>query len=278
MGRPYDQGMTRAVAPRGTLTRAGTLIGCACVVAALVIIWIARTSVGYDVYVSELGAAGMSTAKWFETALLLIVTGATVIAWAARGLRSRPRLLRAWIPAVSLWISAGGFLIASQVPCRAGCPVPYGPSFDWQDFTHTTVAVLAFAAACWGMVQVAFAKGHRAIALMSLVCAIAVGVVAGAGGLFSLFRFEVGIGSRFELVATTIGLGWLAALGLSLAAKQVEHLVREPDELVDLVLVPVDPAHLGLTGDGHEPVMLLPDEQRAIGSQHVLLPPDLPEV
>jgi hypothetical protein len=248
------------------------------VAAALVIIWIARVSVGRDVYVSELGANGMSTAKWFEAALLLIVVGATVIAWAARGLRSRPPILRAWIPAISLWISAGGFLVASQVPCTMGCPVPYGPGFTWQNFTHTTVAVLAFAAACWAMIQVAFAKGHRAIALMSLVCAIAVAVVAGAGGLFSLFRFDVDLGSRFELVATTIGLGWLAALGASLIAQQGKHLVGEPDELVDLVLVPVDPAHLRLAGDGHEPVVLLPDEERAVGAEHVLLPPDLPEV
>jgi hypothetical protein len=263
---------------RSLAARAVVLLGCACVVAALVIIWVARVSVGRDVYVSELGATSMPTARWFEAALLLIVVGATVIAWAARGLRSWPPILKAWIPAISLWISAGGFLVASQVPCTTGCPVPYGPGFTWQNFTHTTVAVLAFAAACWAMVQVAFAKGHRAIAIMSLACAIAVAVVAGAGGLFSLFRFDVNLGSRFELVATTIGLGWLAALGLSLVLQKREHLVGQANELVDLVLVPVDPAHLGPARDGHEPVVLLPDQQRAVRAEHVLLPPDLPKV
>lgn len=214
-----------------------TLIGCLCIVAALVIIWVARLSLDHDVYVSELGAVGMRTAKWFEGALLLIVAGGSLIGWAARDLRSWPRVFRAWIPAVSLWVASGCFLVASQVTCTAGCPVPYGPSFTWQDFIHTTLAVLAFAAACWAMVQIAFARGHRAIATMSLVAAIVVAVVAGVGGLLSLLKFEAGFGSRLELLATTVALAWLATLGASLAAQllrvssapvpahDVEHLV-----------------------------------------------------
>ncbi len=214
-----------------------TLVGCVSVVLALAIIWVARLSLDHDVYVSELGAAGMPTAKWFEGALLLIVAGGSLIGWAARDLRSWPRLLGAWIPAVSLWVASGCFLVASQVTCTAGCPVPYGPSFTWQDFIHTTLAVLAFAAACWAMVQIAFARGHRAIATMSLVAAIVVALVAGAGGLLSLLKFQVNFGSRLELLATTVALAWLATLGASLAAQlvrvksvavpahDVEHLV-----------------------------------------------------
>jgi len=204
---------------RAAIETGSTLIGCLCILVAVVIIWTARLSLDHDVYVSELGAVGMPTARWFEAALLLIVAGGSLIAWAARSLRSRPRIFAAWIPSLSLWVASGCFLIASQVTCTAGCPVPYGPGFNWQDFTHTTVAVLAFAAACWAMVQIACAWGHRAIARVSLVAALVVAVVAGAGGLLSLLRFQANFGSRLELVATTVALSWLLLLGLSLAIR-----------------------------------------------------------
>jgi len=203
---------------------AATVLGVAAVVAALLTIWRARLSIDHDVYVSELGAPNLPTAGEFRTALLLIVVGAALIAFAARDLRSRGRLLAAWIPAVSLWAAAGGFLVASQVTCTAGCPVPYGPDFTWQDFTHTTVAVLAFAAACWGMLQVAFVRRHRGLAIMSLVSAVLVAVVAGAGGILSLLNFQVGLGSRLELVATSIGLLWIALLGAAIGLRSARAL------------------------------------------------------
>ncbi|MBK4349093.1 DUF998 domain-containing protein [Lacisediminihabitans changchengi] len=203
---------------------AATVLGILAVVAALLTIWRARLSIDHDVYVSELGAPDLPTAGDFRVALLLIVVGAALIAFAARSLRSRGRLLTAWIPAVSLWAAAGGFLVASQVTCTAGCPVPYGPDFTWQDFIHTTVAVLAFAAACWGMLQIAFVRGHRGLAIMSLVSAVLVAVVAGAGGILSLLNFQVGLGSRFELVATSIGLLWIALLGGALGARRAREL------------------------------------------------------
>jgi len=204
---------------RAAIETGSTLCGCLCVLVAVVIIWTARLSLPHDVYVSELGAVGMPTARWFEAALLLIVAGGSLIAWAARSLRSRPGIFAAWSPALSLWVASGCFLVASQVTCTAGCPVPYGPSFTWQDFTHTTVAVLAFAAACWAMVQIACARGHRALATVSLVAAIAVAVVAGSGGLLSLLRFQANFGSRLELIATTVALAWLMLLGLSLVIR-----------------------------------------------------------
>lgn len=213
---------------RATIETVATFIGCLCILFALAIIWVARISVGYDVYVSELGATGMPTAHWFEGALLLIVAGGSLIGWAARALRSRPRFFTGWIPAVSLWVASGCFLVASQVTCTAGCPVPYGPSFTWQDFIHTTLAVLAFAAACWAMVQIAFASGHRSIALMSLVAAITVAVVAGAGGLLSLLKFQANFGSRLELLATTVALLWLMLLGVSLAGRLMRLRVVLP--------------------------------------------------
>lgn len=49
-------------------SRALAWIGTACVLAALIIIWAARFTITRDLYVSELGATGMPTAKWFQAA------------------------------------------------------------------------------------------------------------------------------------------------------------------------------------------------------------------
>ena len=199
--------------------RAAAIAGCVAVAVALAIIWIARLTVSRELYVSELGAEGEPTAKWFQAALLLIVAGGSLIAWAGRSVRSSVRILSAWTPAVSLWIGCAFFLFASQVTCTTGCPLPYGDTFNLQDFLHTLAAVLAFAAACWAMLQTSFARSHRLLAAFSGTTAIAVAVVAGTGGLFSLFRFQVELGSRLEFVATTIAIFWLVIFGAVLAAR-----------------------------------------------------------
>lgn len=202
-------------------------IGIVCVLAALVIIWVARFTIPRDLYVSELGATGMPTARWFQIALVLIVVGGVAIGWVGRSIRSRPRILNLWSPSMSLFVSCGFFLIASQVTCTAGCPVPYGPRFTWPDFVHTTSAVIAFAAAVFTILQCAFAVGHRALRIFSLVAAIAVAVIAGAGGLMSLLNWNANFGSRLEFVATTIGLAWILVFGLVLALQRREQLVRQ---------------------------------------------------
>lgn len=192
------------------------------VLESLVIIWSVRlNTLPRAMYVSEFGAVGEPTAAWFEAALLLLVAGGAVIALLSRDLRSHVAVLRAWAPAVSLLAACGFFLIASQVTCTAGCPLPVGATFTWQDFTHTLAAVLAFAAACWGMLQLSFARGNRAIARLSLFSAVSVAVVAGAGGILSLARFGTDVGSWLELVATTIAILWLASLGTVIAARSL---------------------------------------------------------
>lgn len=188
-------------------------------IAALAIIWMARLSIPRELYVSELGAEGMPTARWFEAALLLIVVGGSAIAWAGRRVRAGVRGLSAWTPAISLWIGCGLFLFASQVTCTAGCPLPYGATFNLQDFLHTLAAVLAFAAACWAMLQTSFAREHKLLARLSLTTGILVAVIAGTGGLFSLFRFQQAFGSRLEFVATTLAIGWLVVFGAVLAGR-----------------------------------------------------------
>jgi hypothetical protein len=259
-------------------SRALALAGVLAVLAALVIIWAARLTVPRDLYVSELGAQGEPTAKWFQVALVLIVVGGVAIGWVGRDIRSRPRILDLWRPSLSLFVACGFFLIASQVTCTAGCPVPYGPGFTWPDFIHTTSAVIAFAAACVTILQCAFAVGHRALRRFSLVASISVAGIAGAGGLMSLFDWNANFGSRLELVATTIGLAWILVFGLVLALQRLQQVAREDDEAVDLVLVPVDPAALGVRVHGDEVLVTLPDHQRSLGTEHVLLPPDLAKV
>jgi hypothetical protein len=253
------------------LDAALALLGCAFVAAALVIIWAARLSVPRVLYVRELGAASEPTAEWFRAALLLIVAGGSLVAWAGRRIRTLAPVLRAWTPAISLWVGCAFFLVASQVTCTTRCPLPYGPTFTWQDFVHTSAAVLAFGAACWAMLQASFASGHRALRAYSLVCGIAVAVVAGTGGILSLARFGTDVGSALELVATTIALAWLGVFGVAVAsrrsaAQQLEQAVGEGDEHVDLVVVPVDPAAARLGVDGNEVGVLLPHDERAFGT------------
>jgi len=194
-------------------------VGCALVVVALAIIWGARLTIARALYVSELGAEGMPTAKWFQAALVLIVIGGSAVAWSGRRVRSSVRVLRLWTPAISLWVACAFFLFASQVTCTQGCPIPYGDTFNLQDFLHTLAAVLAFAAACWAMLQTSFAREHRLLAALSLTTAILVAVIAGTGGLFSLFRFQVVLGSQLEFIATTIAIAWLVVFGVLIAVR-----------------------------------------------------------
>ena len=225
---------TRSAAPTPTMAKVelvAALAGCVAVTVALVIIWMSRLSVPRELYVSELGAEGEPTARAFMVALLLIVVGGSAIAFAGRRVHSRVRWLAVWTPAISLWIACGFFLFASQVTCTSGCPLPYGPSFNLQDFLHTLAAVLAFALACFAMLQTSFAEGHKVLARLSLASAILVAVIAGTGGLLSLFRFQQDFGSRLEFVATTIAIAWLVVLGGVLIARLIRaRATGEPVE------------------------------------------------
>ena len=66
------------------LARPLALFGILAVLTALVIIWAARLTVPRDLYVSELGAQGEPTARWFQLALVLIVVGGVAILMASR--------------------------------------------------------------------------------------------------------------------------------------------------------------------------------------------------
>lgn len=256
------------------ITRLAALLGALVMAVALALLWSAKLRVGGNVYVSELGAPGMPTARLFETVLLLIAAGGFLIAAAGRDIRSRARVFRWWRPSLSLALASAFFLVDSQVSCTPGCPVPVGPAFTLQDFVHTSAAVLAFAFASWAIMQCAFAAGHPALARISVVAAIAVAAASTTGGMLSLLDVDTVLGSRLEWTATTIGLAWVVVFGaglalrgpLPLALHGEQQLVGEADEPVDLVVVPVHPAALGLGADGHEVVVLLPDDQGALGT------------
>jgi Protein of unknown function (DUF998) len=203
---------------RDALDIVASLTGAILIATALVLIWVSRVQFGgADVYVSELGATGASTARQFEVALLLVVAGGALVAFAGKDVRSRLRVLAVWTPAVSIWIACGFFLAASQVTCEAGCPLPTLSPFDWQDLTHITCAVVAFAAACLAMLQTAFAVDHRRLARFSLTIAIAVAVISGLGGILSLARFATLLGGYAEFTATTLAIAWVVVYGVAIA-------------------------------------------------------------
>jgi hypothetical protein len=218
---------------RSLLDVVASLVGSILVATALVLILVARASysdpTGAGVYVSELGATGVPTARMFEVALLMIVAGGSLIAFAGKDIRSRLRVLALWTPAVSIWISCGFFLVASQVTCRYECPLPTLSPFDAQDFTHITCAVCAFLLACWAMLQCSFAEHHRILRRFSLTMAIAVGAISGLGGILSLARFDTTIGANAELTATTLAIAWVVVYGIVIAAGRIRGQRRDVD-------------------------------------------------
>lgn len=214
------------------------MVACLAVAVALGIIWAARLSIGRDVYVSVMGATGMPTAGWFRAALMLVAAGGGLVAFVTRGIRVSQPIVRLWPPAVSLGCASGLFLLASQVTCTPGCPIPYGPSFTWPDFTHTTSAVIAFAFASWAMLQLTFATGHRMLSRLSFCCGVAVAVIAATGGIMSLAGWDQEIGSRFEFAATTIAIGWLVSLALTSALRSVPQPASRPGTWTSRRLAP----------------------------------------
>lgn len=192
-------------------------IGTISALSGLTIIWAARLTVPYPVYVSELGAIGARTAGPFAVALLLIAVGGAAISLASGHIRSSARLLDIWAPAASLGFAAVCFALASQVTCTATCPVPLmDPRSTPQDLVHTVSAVLGFVAACFAMLQVAFAARMPRIARFSLACCVAVAVITIVGALLALLRVATDVGAWLELIGTTVAIAWIAVYSLAL--------------------------------------------------------------
>ncbi|HWK21298.1 MAG TPA: DUF998 domain-containing protein [Microbacteriaceae bacterium] len=205
----------------GRIDAVAALAGCGFVLIALVLVWGARGTIARELYVSELGAEGMATRQIFMSALLSLVVGGVLIAWAGRGVRAEVAVLRWWSPSVSLWIASGLFLLASQVTCTYGCPAPVGAAFTWQDLVHTLAAVLAFCFTCLAMLQTAFARQHHAMAALSGVSAWGVAGLAGLGGILGIAKVSVGLGAALEFAAMTVAVGWVVAFGATLALERL---------------------------------------------------------
>ena len=192
-------------------------IGTVAVLGGLTVIWAARLTVPYPVYVSELGAHGAPTAAPFAVALLSIAAGGFSIALASGHIRSAAPVLGRWAPALTLGFAGLCFVVASQITCSATCPVPLlDPRSTVQDLVHTTTAVLGFAAACYAMLQVAFATALPRIARFSLLCCVAVASITIVGGLLALVHVATDVGAWLELAGTTVAIVWLAVYGVSL--------------------------------------------------------------
>lgn len=216
----------RVVHPDGRregVGRAGAVVGAVLVSAAMALLWVLRARADGPVYVSELGADGEPTAAAFEVALLLIAAGGVLVAWAGRHVRGRAspaRLVRAlglWAPAATLVVASAAFLLASQVHCSSGCPVPGTPASTGADLVHTASAGVGFAAAAVAMLQTAFSDAPRPVVRLSLAASAGLALAAGTGGILSLAGVGVDVGGAMEHVAMSIGLGWLAVLGVALA-------------------------------------------------------------
>ncbi|MDR6973034.1 hypothetical protein J2W45_003344 [Leifsonia shinshuensis] len=192
-------------------------IGTFCVLGGLTIIWAARLTVPYPVYVSELGARGAATAGPFAVALLLIAAGGFTIALASGHVRSTAPLLGRWSPALSLGFAALCFVLASQITCSAYCPVPLAdPRSTPQDLIHTVSAVLGFAAACFAMLQVGFSRSLPRISRLSRISCAAVAVITIVGGLLAIVRVGADVGAWLELIGTTVAVAWIAVYAVAL--------------------------------------------------------------
>ncbi|GHH38729.1 DUF998 domain-containing protein [Lentzea cavernae] len=229
--------MEQAKESAPNLHRLAALGGSISVCVSLVIIWAAKAGVDRTIYVSGLGADGEPTAGAFEVALLLLVAGGYAVAWALRAaaLGAAGR----WTPSLSVVISSSLFLVASQVPCTYGCPVPLGDTFTWQDLTHVVSAVAGFSFAALAMVQVSVADTHPALRRLSRACGVLVAVIAAAGGVSCLLDVRTDIGSLLEFAATTVGMGWLAVIGAAVTFLPARPESGEDVEQSDSELVGV---------------------------------------
>lgn len=204
--------------PGSSIGRVALTAGALASIAGVLLIWLARASIQRPIYVSELGARGMPTATLFATALLLVAAGAALIAIAGRHPRFRLPLIGTASAGGAIAISSVFFVVASQVSCTAGCPVPIvGAGSTFQDLVHTTAAVLGFVAGCAAMLQVGLVGWRMRIARFSIAACCAVAVITIVGGMLSIFRTATDVGGVLEFVGTTVAIGWLACYGLWLA-------------------------------------------------------------
>ena len=137
-----------------------------------------------------------------------------------------------WSPVdLARCVPCGFFLVASQVTCTAGCPLPVRRR---RSPGRTSCTPLRRCSRSRRRVGRSCSAPSRSVirALRSLLAGRRRSPsrsIAGAGGLMSLLRLERELGSRLEFVATTIGLAWIVVFGASLlAGSRAQRRMRHP--------------------------------------------------
>jgi hypothetical protein len=232
---------------RRVLTAAALAAGAVAALAGVSMIWLARASIHRAVYVSELGAKGMNTATDFAIALLLVAFGGALIAVVGRHPRA-PGILGAWTIGATIALSSVFFVVASQVSCTAGCPLPIlSAASTMQDLVHTVCAVLGFASGCLAMLQLGVIGRGSVMARVSLAACALVGVITIIGGLLSIFGTASDVGGVLEFIGTTVAVTWLAAYGLWLAWRLIPAAVAPSDRADAAVATYERPAAINLS-------------------------------
>ncbi len=183
--------------------------GAFAILASTVAIWLLRIDYDGYVYVSGLGATGQATANAFNLALLGLGLGGVALAAVVRLRQPLPAPRSAHLIWASLLCSGACFVVASRVPCSAGCPVPGTAEFTLSDAVHLTAAIIGFVLACLAMLCVAVSPGPRSARRIAIASCAVVGGLSAAGGLLALVSPEAGVGAWFEFAAMTAAVCWL---------------------------------------------------------------------
>ncbi len=208
--------------------RAAAALG---VLVATVTIWVVR--LGYDgyVYVSGLGAEGAPTAAAYNTALLCLGLGGILLAatFASRVADAGWRPLLASTARPSLVVAAACFVVASRVPCTAGCPTPASASFTATDAVHLTAAIVGFVLVCVAMLVVAGTETRRPARAGAVASLVLVAGCSATGGLLALGEVEQQFGAWLEFAAMTVAVLWFVAhVSAAPLATPVSDLRRRP--------------------------------------------------
>ncbi|WP_159456985.1 DUF998 domain-containing protein [Agrococcus casei] len=160
-------------------------------------------------YVSEFGAAGLETEEDFKVGFTMLACGILLAAWPLRTVTRTSSGRRLFVmPWMTVGLAGVCFFVASQVNCTESCPSLANPEATTRDLVHVWFAIAGFVFGCLTMLLMAAARKGR-LRHVTIVAAIAIGVISGTGGLLSLAGSTSELGAILEHVATGIGLVWL---------------------------------------------------------------------
>lgn len=175
-------------------------------------------------YISEFGARGLSTEADFKLGFTVLSVGFLLAAWPLRRIRTKP--FPAWI---TIALAASTFIVASQVNCTENCPGLGNPAATARDLVHIWFAIFGFVLGCLAMLQIAF-TGSRRFRVVTVVAALAIGIISGTGGLLSLAGSTSELGAIAEHIAAGIGVLWIIGLVLVEANRYVPSTAESARE------------------------------------------------